>query len=237
MSQKSGYWLAALLLALGVAAAGWTIGDGLQRFKLEDRSVIIKGLAEADVESDFAAWNLTFRRAGSAFADVQQSLADDRARVTRFLTDAGFTADEVEIRPLQVQDAYSREYGAGNQPLRYTGSGMVIVKSARVELVEATALGIDPLIEAGVEIEGGSGPRYQLRGFNEVKPTLLAEATRNAREQAEKFAAEAGAKVGALRSANQGVIRITGSDGSDWDDGSSRVKRLRVVSTFEYALE
>ena len=161
----------------------------------------------------------------------------DRARVTRFLTDAGFTADEVEIRPLQVQDAYSREYGAGNQPLRYTGNGMVIVKSARVELVEATALGIDPLIEAGVEIEGGSGPRYQLRGFNEVKPTLLAEATRNAREQAEKFAAEAGAKVGALRSANQGVIRITGSDGSDWDDGSSRVKRLRVVSTFEYALE
>jgi len=237
MRQKSGYWLAALLLALGVAAAGWTVGDGLQRFKLEDRSVTIKGLAEADVESDFAAWNLTFRRAGSAFADVQQSLADDRARVTRFLTDAGFTADEVEIRPLQVQDAYSREYGAGNQPLRYTGNGMVIVKSARVELVEATALGIDPLIEAGVEIEGGSGPRYQLRGFNEVKPTLLAEATRNAREQAEKFAAEAGAKVGALRSANQGVIRITGSDGSDWDDGSSRVKRLRVVSTFEYALE
>jgi len=237
MTQKSGYWLAALLLALGVAAAGWTVGDGLQRFKLEDRSVTIKGLAEADVESDFAAWNLTFRRAGSAFADVQQSLADDRARVTRFLTDAGFTADEVEIRPLQVQDAYSREYGAGNQPLRYTGNGMVIVKSARVELVEATALGIDPLIEAGVEIEGGSGPRYQLRGFNEVKPTLLAEATRNAREQAEKFAAEAGAKVGALRSANQGVIRITGSDGSDWDDGSSRVKRLRVVSTFEYALE
>ncbi len=237
MNGKPGYWLAALLLAVGVAAAGWTVGDGLQRFKLEDRSVTIKGLAEADVQSDFAAWNLTFRRAGSTFAEVQQALADDRARVTRFLTAAGFTADEVEIRPLQVQDAFSREYGSGNQPLRYTGSGMVIVQSARVELVEATALGIDPLIEAGVEIEGGSGPRYQLRGFNEVKPALLAEATRNAREQAEKFAAEAGAGVGALRSANQGVIRITGSDGSDWDDGSSRVKRLRVVSTFQYALE
>jgi hypothetical protein len=237
MNGRPAYWLAALLLAVGVAAAGWTVGDGLQRFKLEDRSVTIKGLAEADVESDFAAWNLTFRRAGSTFAEVQQALAEDRARVTRFLTDAGFTAEEVQIRPLQVQDAYSREYGGGGQPLRYTGSGMVIVQSARVELVEATALAIDPLIEAGVEIEGGSGPRYQLRGFNEVKPGLLAEATRNAREQAEKFAAEAGASVGALRSANQGVIRITGSDGSDWDDGSSRVKRLRVVSTFQYALE
>lgn len=237
MTGKPGFWVGALLLALGVAGAGWTVGDGLQRFKLADRSVTIKGLAEADVESDFAAWNLTFRRAGDAFAEVQQALAEDRTRVASFLTAAGFTPDEVEIRPLQVQDAYSREYNAGNQPLRYTGSGMVIVQSARVELVEATALAIDPLIEAGVEIEGGSGPRYQLRGFNEVKPALLAEATRNAREQAEKFAAEAGARVGVLRSANQGVIRITGSDGNDWDDGSSRVKRLRVVSTFQYALE
>lgn len=28
----------------------------------------------------------------------------------------------------------------------------------------------------------------------------------------------------------------SGDDGSDWDDGSSRSKRLRVVSTFVYAL-
>jgi uncharacterized protein len=66
--------------------------------------------------------------------------------------------------------------------------------------------------------------------------TLLAEATLNAREQADKFAAEAGARLGELKSANQGVIRITGDDGNDYDDGSSRGKRLRVVSTFEYEL-
>jgi uncharacterized protein len=55
-------------------------------------------------------------------------------------------------------------------------------------------------------------------------------------DQAEKFAAEAGARLGPLKNANQGVIRITGDDGNDFDDGSSRVKRLRVVSTFEYEL-
>jgi hypothetical protein len=32
------------------------------------------------------------------------------------------------------------------------------------------------------------------------------------------------------------VIRITGDDGNDFDDGRSRTKRLRVVSTFEYEL-
>ncbi|MBZ8141721.1 SIMPL domain-containing protein, partial [Rubrivivax gelatinosus] len=36
--------------------------------------------------------------------------------------------------------------------------------------------------------------------------------------------------------ANQGVIQI-GAGGDGNDDGSARVKRLRVVSTFEYTLD
>lgn len=228
--------LAALLVGTGLVLSGWGIGEGLQQFRTGDRSVTIKGLAERSVDSDHASWSLTFRRAGDDFGEVQRSLAADRERVASFLAKAGFTEREVEVRPLQVQDVYAREYAPGNHPYRYTGSGQVIVKSDRVALVEASALAIDPLVEAGVELEGGSGPRYQLRGFNDIKPGLLAEATQNAREQAIDFAAEAGAELGALKEANQGVIRITGDDGGDWDDGSSRTKRLRVVSTFVYAL-
>lgn len=228
--------LAALLIGAGLVLSGWGIGEGLQQFRTGDRSVTIKGLAERSVDSDYATWSLTFRRAGDDFGAVQRSLAADRERVASFLVEAGFTDREVEVRPLQVQDVFAREYAPSNHPYRYTGSGQVIVKSDRVALVESSALAIDPLVEAGVELEGGSGPRYQLRGFNDIKPGLLAEATHNAREQAIDFAAEAGAELGALKEANQGVIRITGDDGGDWDDGSSRTKRLRVVSTFVYAL-
>jgi hypothetical protein len=226
----------ALLLAIGLVLAGWAIGQGLERFRMADRSISVKGLAEKEVEADFAVWTLAFRRAGNDFGDVQKALAADREQVVAFLGRAGIDASEVEVRPLQVQDVYSREYSQPNQPFRYTGTGTVIVKSPRVALVGKAALAIDPLIQSGIVIEGGAGPRYQLRGFNEVKGPLLAEATRNAREQAAKFAAEAGAELGPLKSANQGVIRITGDDGGELDDGSSRVKRLRVVSTFEYEL-
>jgi hypothetical protein len=228
--------IAAVFVAAGLAAAGWTVSQGLERFRMADRTVTVKGLAEREVESDFVVWTLTFRRAGNVFGEVQQALAADRERVAEFLRTAGIEDAEVEVRPLQVVDVYSREYAQPNQPVRFTGSGQVLVKSARVAVVGKAALAIDPLIQAGLVIEGGSGPRYQLRGFNEVKAPLLAEATRNAREQAAKFAAEAGATLGALKSANQGVIRISGDDGGDFDDGSARVKRLRVVSTFEYEL-
>lgn len=233
--------LTAALLAIGIAAAGFAVSSGLERFRMADRSVTVKGLAEKDVEADFAVWTLGFRRAGNEFGAVQQALAADREKVLAFLKARGFSEAELEARPLIVQDLMAREFAQGNVPLRFNGAGQVLVKSARVKEVEKAALAVDPLIQAGVQLGSGadgsaSGPRYQLRGFNDIKAPLLAEATRNAKEQASKFAQEAGATLGPLKNANQGAIRISGDDGNESDDGSSRIKRLRVVSTFEYEL-
>lgn len=228
--------LAGLLIALGAATAGWAVGNGLERFRMADRSITVKGLAEMNVESDFAVWPLSFRRAGNEFGDVQQALAADRDKVVAFLKQAGIEESEIEIRPLQVTDVYSREYSQPNQPFRYTGNGQVLVKSPRVAEVAKAALGVDPLIQAGLAIQSDIGPSYQLRGFNEVKPALLSEATRNAREQATQFAEEAGARLGPLKSANQGVIQISSDGGMHVDSASAQTKRLRVVSTFVYEL-
>jgi hypothetical protein len=232
--------LAALLVASGLAVGGFAVSQGLERFRMADRSVTVKGLAEQVVQSDYAVWTLSFRRAGNDFGGVQKALASDRDKVVAFLKARGFTPEELDARPLQVQDLFAREYAQGNTPFRFNGTGQVLVKTPRVVEVDAAARAVDPLIQDGVQLagenEGSGGPRFQLRGFNDIKAPLLAEATRNAREQANKFAAEAGAELGPLKNANQGVISMAGDDGNDYDDGSSRTKRLRVVSTFEYEL-
>jgi len=165
MSEPSGVtvrglsWGAALLIAAGVALGGMAVGKGLERFRLADRSVTVKGLAEQDVESDFAAWALGFRRGGNEFGAVQQALAADRDRVVAFLKGLGFKDEEIEIRPLQVQDLFAREYGSSPQALRYQGSGQVLVQSDRPTAVAAAALAVDPLIQAGIQIGGdGNGP-------------------------------------------------------------------------------
>jgi hypothetical protein len=232
--------LSTLVLAGAVAFAGWSVGQGVERFRMADRAVTVKGLAEQDVKSDFAVWTLAFRRGGDEFGAVQKALAGDRERVVAFLQGQGFGKDEIVVHPLQVRDLYAREWGSERVPLRFNGQGQVTVKSARVGQVAAAAGQVDPLIQAGVQLtndQGPSGPSFQLRGFNEVKPKLLAEATRNAREQAAKFAADAGAKLGPLKSANQGVIRVLDDDGGEADTGRTIGKRLRVVSTFEFELQ
>ncbi|PKO56840.1 MAG: SIMPL domain-containing protein [Betaproteobacteria bacterium HGW-Betaproteobacteria-21] len=232
--------LPTLLLSGAIAFAGWSVGKGVEAFRTADRSVTVKGLAEQDVKSDFAVWTLGFRRAGNEFGEVQRALTADREKVVAFLREQGFGDAEIEVRPLQVQDLLAREWGANNVALRFNGQGQVTVKSARVDSVAEAANKVDPLIQAGIQLagdnEGMGGPRFQLRGFNDVKPKLLQEATLSAREQAQKFAADAGATLGPLKNANQGVIRVLDDDGSDMDTSRTVGKRLRVVSTFEFAL-
>jgi hypothetical protein len=69
---------------------------------------------------------------------------------------------------------------------------------------------------------------------------LLADATKNARITAQQFASDSGAQVGKIRSANQGTIKIFGSDGNDesapYSPTSTPSKKIRVVSTFEFEL-
>lgn len=234
--------LPAVLIAVGVGASGWFVGQGLESFRQAERFVTIKGLAEQDVKSDFAIWTLSFRRAGGEYQEVRQELANDRQAVVEFLVAQGFEPDEIEPRSMRITDLLAREFGQQDVALRYTGEGSVVVRSARVDLVDSVASNIDPLIEQGVPMSqdgfAGGAPRYFLRGFNDVKPLLLEEAVANAREQADKFAADAGAQLGALRRADQGIIRILDDDGSDgYTSGMTIGKRLRVVSTFEYLLK
>lgn len=90
---------------------------------------------------------------------------------------------------------------------------------------------------------------YQFSGLNALKPDMITEATRNARDAANRFAADSGSKVGAIRSANQGVFSIAANEpggassasgeggGNEAQADASIMKKVRVVSTIDYYLE
>lgn len=238
--------VAAALLAIGFAVGGYFAAKAGMRFKVEARTVTVKGLVEKDVGSDLALWTLGFRRTGDSLPELQRQLAGDREAVLAFLRARGFDASEIEVLPTRTADRFAQEFG-GNNPsvrFRYVLVSSVAVQTAKVDRVRMAAGETDELLQKGVPLNivaaERANPRYVLTNFNQLRPELLAQATRNARETAQRFAAEAGASVGAIQSANQGTIQIFGSDGNDesgaWAPTSTPVKRIRVVSTFEFAL-
>lgn len=243
MSALVQKWIPAIIVAAGLAGAGWFVGQGVEGFRKADRYITIKGLAEKDARSDYAIWVISFRRAAQTYQELQQVLMKDREEVVSFLKNQGFNEQDIEPRSLQMTDLMAREYGQQDGfTFRYTGQGSVVVRTSQVEEVSKVSNQLDPLIQAGVQISSdgpnGGAPRYLLRGFNDIKPLLLEQAVKNAAEQAEKFAADAGAKLGKIKQANQGSIQILDDDGTDeYSSGMTIGKRLRVVSTFVYSLD
>jgi hypothetical protein len=97
------------------------------------------------------------------------------------------------------------------------------------------------LVRSGVALEEGSGISYTFTKLNDIKPQMVAAATRDARAAAEQFAKDSGTGVGGIKSATQGYFSITGRDSqgeSDggWGSSDTPFKKVRVVTTIDFYL-
>ena len=235
-------------LIVGLTAAGYFIGRGTSRFKSEVRTVTVKGLVEREVNTDEAVWSLSLRRAGDDLGEAHRRISKDRDAVLAFLRQQGFNDDEITRQPTRTVDKLAREFGQpqATERFRFLVTGAIVVRTAKVEQVQKSLGATEELLKAGVILDGeregsAANPRYLVSKFNELRPQLLAAATKNARAIAQQFAADSGVSVGKIHSANQGSIQIFGSDGNDesgpYSPTSTPVKKIRVVSTFEFELK
>ncbi|HLT27410.1 MAG TPA: SIMPL domain-containing protein [Zeimonas sp.] len=224
-----------VLLGLALAVGAGLVAGSVRDFRLLDRSVEVKGLAEREVPADLAIWPITHSAAGNDVAALYRELDRTGRRIVAFLVDAGFPAAQLSASPPHVVDRQAREWGDPQRgEFRYTGRATVTVYSPDVERVRST---MRRLVELGAEgivlgADAGAEPQFLFTGLNEIKPAMLEEATRNARAAATKFAEDSGSRLGRIRRASQGQFSIT-----DRDASTPHVKKVRVVSTIDYYLD
>ena len=227
--------VAALLIALGLVGAGWFASQGMARLRTADRYVTVKGSAERIVDADLVVWPLAHSVGGNDLADVQRRLDANTATIRGFFTDAGFKPGEIVVSPPRLEDRWAYAYGDNRPPERFRYSTTVTLRTSNVANARSGLRKSGALVSRGVMLgaEGeAGGPDFDYTQLNDIKPALIAEATANARKSAEQFAKDSGARIGGIRSANQGVVDI-----SNRDQGSPQVKKVRVVTTVEYFLK
>lgn len=218
------------LILLGVFAA-----QGVVRLRALDRVVTVKGLSERDVPADIAIWPVKFSDAGNDLGALYSNIQRKNALVVQFLKDNGFRDDEITVSVPSINDRRAQGYG-GSQPseFRYYGSSIITVYTTQVDAVRRATSGLVDLGKQGIAI---SGQEYDARteflftGLNAIKPEMIEEATKNAREVAEKFAADSQSRLGKIKSAQQGQFTI-----NDRDSTTPHIKKVRVVSTITYYL-
>ena len=229
------YILVAVIFACGVAMAGYFVQNGLVQIQSADRYVTVKGLAEQDVMADLAVWPIQFKVANNDLKSAQTELKRQSDIIRKFLVENGIKLDEITVQKITVNDAQAQQYQANNITTRYAINQKMVARTNNVAAIINAAQNVGDLVNQGVLIGYGAMPQYSFTQLNDIKPGMIANATLNARQAAEQFAKDSGAKVGAIRSAKQGYFSINARDNiGNVPASASPHKTVRVVSTVEY---
>ena len=203
--------LPAALIAVGIALAGLFIFIGINHVSNRDRTVSVKGLSTREVKADYVVWPLRFGLMGNDLQSVYNDVANMQKVVRKFLIWASYYGDKPEYH--------------------YTINTSIIVSTSNVDLVIANQGSQTELLARGYVINSDEWSiDYQYNGLNELKPEMIEEATKNARNVAQKFADDSGSKLGGIRHAYQGQFSIEEDNYQPW------IKHVRVVTTVDYSL-
>ncbi len=226
--------LSSILLAVGFVAGSFLISELVLKARLADRSVTVRGLAEREVVADLATWTIAFSAQGRDLKVVQNDIDRDTDAINAFFKELGFSTND--LRPTGVGvSQYTDSNGNQNITIRQR----ITLRTTDIERAQRAVTQQFDLIRRGVVLEDGSGMSYTFTKLEDVKPEMVAEATRDARRAAQQFAEDSGADVGGIKSATQGYFSISARDGDAGGYGVSDTpyKKVRVVTTVNFYLK
>jgi hypothetical protein len=230
-------WLKTLLFSAAVIIAGFFIGNMHKIGKQYDRSVQVKGLSEREVEADLAVWPINISLAANDLNILSGDIEKQNNEVYDFFIAQGFTEGELTKGSTNISDVQTDRYNSNAQysPFRYLAKSEFTVRTNDLPKLQKALSESLILMSKGILLESKNTWRpieYIFTGLNDLKPSMIEEATKNAREVAEKFARDSDASVGKIRTARQGLFTI-----NDRDENTPQIKTVRVVTTIDFQLE
>lgn len=248
MKTKS-FWIIAIALVVSFGLNALVLGRALQRFKIDDRSVSVKGLSEREVKADLVVWNIQTRIVSDNLNESSARIEEAKNKVINFLKQNQVPNEDIITEGISVIDKRANQYDSYQQvnTPRYLVTQTIQVRSNNVDLVQSVSRMTGELLQAGVVIsnnEYGSPIQYYFTKLNDIKPEMISEATQKAREAALKFATENDAKLGRLKKANQGLFTIvdrtaslSAGEGGYASSTMDVYKKVRVVISAEYSID
>ena len=224
----------ALLLAIGILGLGAFLYCAMIHTKDRDRVVSVRGLSEREVKADFVIWPIVYKEVGNDLSLIHDAVQTKNATLAKFLRENGVDAAEISWSAPEIEDAQGERYGDNRRPFRYIATVVTTVASKNVDRVREIMGKQGELLKQGIAFSDDYRYRkiYSFNGLNEIKPTMIDEANKNARAAAEKFATDSESKLGKIKTATQGQFSI-----SDRDENTPFIKNVRVVTNVQYFLE
>ncbi|MDO4320433.1 MAG: SIMPL domain-containing protein [Bacteroidales bacterium] len=224
------------LVSVGLLLLGICIKGGIDNFANRGRQVTVRGLSERTVEANMVTWPIVTKEMGNDLVAIYNNIQATNAKISAFLKSNGLADNEFSINPPVVEDRIANRYNDDNSVrTRYLVTNVIVVTSSKVKLVNSLIDKQPELMRQGIAVVAGDyqyQTNYEYTNLNQIKPEMIAEATKAAREAADRFAADSHSSLGKIQTASQGQFSI-----EDRDQYTPYIKTIRVVNSITYALE
>lgn len=239
------------IISIGIAALGFVIGLGLLGSAIKNRNksdntISVTGLGTNKFTSDLITWSGNFSRNSYDLKEAYNALANDKKIIENYLVSKGVDRNELVFSAVDISKNYNYGTDANGVSTQtfagYQLSQRVSIESKDVAKIENLSRNITEIINLGIEFTS-SPPSYFYTKLADVKQKMIADATKDARQRAEKIAENADASLGKLKKATMGVIQITAPNSNeDYSYGgtfntSSKEKEASITIKLEYQVD
>lgn len=233
--SKAAAFVLGIFIFLGLAIFGYQLGSAAIKFKEYERTVTVKGLSEQEYDADIVIWPIKFSEAGNDLGNLYSSIESSTIKISAFLESHGIESKAITHGSPSITDRSAQQWNNSTPAeFRYAAMQTVTVYAKNIARVREVMGQLSELGKQGIVFTAAdyqNQTEYLFSRLNEVKPAMIEEATRNAREVAEKFAADSQSRLGKIKRASQGQFSI-----EPRDNNNPHIKKVRVVSTIEYYL-
>lgn len=234
--------LAVLIFTTGMILSTFKVADSIIAVK-GNNNITVTGSAKQQIKSDLIVWQGTYSRQAPTTDEAYKLLLKDKDIVAKYLGQKGIDSKLYTVSSIYTMPLYETNFNGmtTNNIVAYRLSQTVEIRSEKIDDITQLSRDITELIQQGVEFQSNM-PQYYYTKIADLKVSMLAAATKDAKVRAEQISANTGSKIGKLKSAKMGVFQITplySTEVSDSgiNDTSSLDKEITAVVTCSFEVK
>lgn len=231
---------ASTVIAIAIALAAMIAGYTAYSIKVAGDTISVTGSAKQSVTADFARWSISLeaKTGMNNQQDGLNRLETAKDKIVKYLSDQGISDIETPIASSYPEYTYVEK----ERPIQmgYNVNRQIIIRGSDIDKIADLAGNLTPFSGSGYTVTS-NGLELTVQKLPDIRVDLLSDAIADARARAEAIAEETGRSVGALRSAQSGVVQVLSQGGIDVSDyGSydtqSKQKEVMVTVRADFAI-
>ncbi len=240
-------YISAIVFSVAIIITAIVLGNAYIKRSKPEGEIAVTGQGKRDFTSDLIVWEGSFYKLDSDLRSASAELTQDKQTIADYLTKNGINKSEVVFSAIEMTEQNRAKYSPngqymGDEFVGYRLTQSIQITSKEIEKIEEISRRITELLNEGIQLNS-QPPRYYYTQLSDLKIELISEATKDARERAEKISENSGSTIGELISAQLGIFQITGQNSNEeysWGgtfNTSSKEKTASITVKLNYRVE